>query len=73
MLNDLAEVIESEDVDARILLVTGPGLSAVQHDVVAFSNRTDELDMLAEVVAGHTVEVVNEPLFAVGDMGLCWM
>ncbi len=67
MFDDLAARIEAEDVDARVLLF-GPELVAVQDDVVAFGKGALEFDALAGILGGHALEVVDERLFAVGDV-----
>jgi hypothetical protein len=46
VFDDLSVLVEAEDVDARIILV-GPGLVAVQDDVVAFREGAFAGDVLA--------------------------
>ncbi|CAM5250732.1 NAD(P)-binding domain-containing protein OS=Streptomyces tendae OX=1932 GN=GUR47_18335 PE=4 SV=1 [Streptomyces tendae] len=67
VFNDLAVGVEAEDVDARVLLV-GPGLVAVQDDVVAVGEGTPVFDALARILGGHALEVVDERLLAVADV-----
>ena len=68
MLDDLAVVVEPEDVDAGVLVVAGPGLVAVQDDEVALGDHPLELDSLARVLRRHPLEVVDERLLAVADL-----
>ena len=68
MLHHLAVVVEVEDVDAGVLLVTGPGLEAVQDDAVALGESPLELDPLAGIADCHPLEVVLEGLLAVPDV-----
>ena len=51
MFDDLPPCVEPEDVDARIVLVTGPALVAMKDDVVPLGQGPDELDMFAGVSA----------------------
>ena len=73
MLDDLAVVVDAEDVDASPVGVAGPLLITVQHDELPFRDRALELDALAGIVARGIFEIIDETLLAVGDSGLCWM
>ena len=73
MLDDLAVVVETEDVHSGVVVVSGPGLAAVQDYMVGVSERTDDFHMLAGIVGSHALEVVDERLLAVATSGLCWM
>jgi hypothetical protein len=68
VLNELAVLVEPEDVDPGVVMVTRPDLVAVQHDVVALGQGALDLDALAGVLRGHSLEVVNEGLLAVANM-----
>ena len=70
VFDDLAVAVEAEDVDARVVVIAGPVLKAVQHDVVAFCDGPLELDPLARILGGHALEVVDERLLAVTDAGV---
>jgi hypothetical protein len=48
----------------------GPGLVAVQHDVVSLGDHAFELHVLARELGGHADEVIDEGLFAVADVGI---
>src|SRR3954451_11277371 len=50
VLDDLAVGVEAEDVDAGVVVVAGPGLMAVQDDMVTLGNRANEPHPLARVV-----------------------
>ena len=68
LLDDLAEVVKSEDVDPGIVLVAGPVLEAVEDNEVVLGDSPLELDPLAGVLHGHPLEVVDERLRAIGNM-----
>ena len=44
VLDDFPVLVEPEDVHARVVVVTGPVLEAVQDDEVALRNGAFELD-----------------------------
>lgn len=68
MLYHLAVGIHAEDVDAGPVWLTGPDLVAVQHHIVALSDRPHELYLLAGVLACHPLKVRDEPVLAVGHV-----
>jgi hypothetical protein len=68
VLDDLAVLIEAEDVDAGVFVVTGPDLVAMQNHIVVFGYHPLELDALAGIFVSHPDEVVDERLFAVGNL-----
>jgi hypothetical protein len=68
VLDDLAVAVEAEDVDARVILVAGPVLVAVEDRKVALGYSALELDPLCGVLGGHALEVVDEGLLAVRDV-----
>lgn len=47
MLDDLAGVIETEDIDPGVVLIVWPVLVTVQHHQIAFGNGPLEIDPLA--------------------------
>lgn len=69
VFDDPAFLVKAEDVDTRVILVR-PHLMAVQYDEFAVCEYSLELDALARVVSCHLVEVVNESLLAVADVGV---
>ena len=68
----LPVVVEAEDVDAGIAVITRPRLAEVQHDVAILGDGALEVDALVRVLGCHALEVV-EGLFASPTWGLCWM
>src|SRR5262245_57377252 len=70
MLDDLALVVEPEDVDSGPfgVGVPGPELPAMQHHVIALRYGALELDLLAGILARHALEVGDERFLAVGDL-----
>jgi GNAT superfamily N-acetyltransferase len=55
VLDDLPVAVEPEDVDSRVVVVAGPGLVAVKHDVVVLGNRALHDDLLSgELLRGRT-------------------
>jgi hypothetical protein len=53
VFDDLARVVETEDVGPRLVVVGGPRLVTVQRDEVALSDAAFEIDALARVLRGH--------------------
>ena len=68
MLDDLAVVVEPEDVDAGIVVIARPVLEAVEHDEVTLGDGSLYLYPFARPLARHALEVVDEALLARGDM-----
>jgi hypothetical protein len=68
VLDHLPPAVEPEDVDACVHLVARPGLAAVEDDVVAVRERPHDLDVLARVLGGHPLEVLDERLLPVADV-----
>ena len=66
MLDDLAVLIETEDVDPSPVSITGPFLMAMQHDEVALGDDTLEVDALPGELPRHSLEVLDERVLAVG-------
>jgi hypothetical protein len=67
VFDDLALVIEPEDVDAGPVAVAGPLLIAVKHDEVIVGQHSAEFNAFAGVLAGHAFEVFDERILSVGD------
>src|SRR5262249_47817330 len=65
VLDDLSIAFQSEDVDARPSVITGPILPTMKNDVVSLGYDSFELDMFAGVIARHALEVVYERLLSV--------
>jgi hypothetical protein len=55
VFDDLAVVVEPEDVDTRIVVVARPVLVAVENHVVVLGDGAFHVDPLAGVFAGHTL------------------
>jgi hypothetical protein len=70
VLDDLAVLVESENIDARIVVIAGSVLKTMEHHEVAFSYRSLELDTLAGILPGHSLKVFDKRLLAVADMGI---
>ena len=70
MLDDLAVLIEAENIDARPVLITvrGPFLVAMENDTVSFRDGTLEVHAFAWVFRSHALEVFDEGLFSVRDV-----
>ncbi len=64
MLNDLAFVIQTKDIDARIFQVLGPDLVAVQDDVLSIGDRAVRLQRDPAVLQHR-----NEPA---DGISACW-
>src|SRR5688500_16854765 len=65
VLDDLAVLIESENIDPRPVAVAWPVLEAVKDNVVALGNHPAELHPLAGVLSCHALEIRDERGFAV--------
>lgn len=65
VLDYLAVVIESEDIDASPVCVAGPMLIAVQDHMVALGDNPAELDVLPRILTCHTLKVGDEGFLAV--------
>src|ERR1700730_17110065 len=70
MLDDLAVVSEPKDVDPGRIAITRPVLPAMQHDKISVGDDVPELDALAGIIASRLLEIVDEPLLAVGHAGI---
>jgi hypothetical protein len=68
MLDDLADVVEPEDINSSPIAVAWPLLMAMQDNVVILGNRPLEVDAFSRVFLGHPRKVLDERLFAVGDV-----
>jgi len=66
-------LVQPEDVDAGVVGVAGPALVTVPDDVVALGDSSLELDVLAGILGGHPLEVLDERLLAVADVRVCWV
>jgi hypothetical protein len=70
MLDYLAFIINTEDVDARPVVVARPLLVAMQDYIIAFSEDALKLDALARIFFRHPLEIFDESLLPVGH---CWV
>jgi len=70
MLDHLARIIKPKNIHPRIVVVARPMLKAMQHDKVALGNGPLDLDPFARPFARHALEIGDEPVLAVGDMGI---
>ena len=66
VLDNLAVLVEAEDVDPSPVVVARPVLEAVQDHVGILGDHAPDLDSLTGVLLGHTGEVFNEALLAIG-------
>ncbi len=60
MFDDLPILVEPENVDPRIILITGPLLKTVQNYVVSLGDHTFEVNAFAGVLGSHPLEVGDE-------------
>src|SRR5688500_3016061 len=65
MLDDLAVVIQSEDVDASPIAVAWPLLVAMQYDVIPFGNHALEVDAFAGIFLRHPRKVCDKRVLAI--------
>jgi hypothetical protein len=70
MLDDLALLIQAEDVDSDPIIVAGPFLAGVQHHVVAFGDGALEEHLLAGVILAQAGEVIDKALLAIPYGGI---
>lgn len=68
MFDNLAICIETEDVDARPMLVARPFLFTMKDDVVTFGDDALEVHLLARVFLRHPLKVCDERLLAIGHV-----
>jgi hypothetical protein len=69
MLDDIALIIEAENVDTCPRMVAGPFLPAEQNNVIALCNHALELDVFTGVAAGGSLKIGDEPFLTVADEG----
>jgi hypothetical protein len=70
VFDDSAAVVEAEDVDPGPIMIAGPVLQAMQHDVIALGDDSFELNTLSGIVLPHPREVFDESVLAVRDGGV---
>ena len=70
MLNDLAILIEAEDIDPGPIVVAGPLLVTVQHNVISLCNDSFELHAFPRVLQRHAGKVLDERFLAVRYCGV---
>lgn len=70
MLDDLAVLVEAEDVDACpvLVLVSGPHLVTMENDAVALCDRAFEVHAFARLRLGHALEIVDKGLLPICDV-----
>ena len=68
MFDHFSVIIESENINSRIIVVTWPMLMAVQYDKVALGNSSDNFHMFARILPCHTFEILNEGLNSIADI-----
>jgi hypothetical protein len=73
VFDDLAVVIESEEVHGDVLVACRSDLMRMKGDQIAFRNRSHDFDALVGVVSGHLSEVPDEAFVPLPTAGLCWM
>ena len=67
MPDDLAVVVQAEDVHSSPIGAAWPPLITVQDRMISFGNHALKLDVLAGVLTRHAFKVFNEGLFSVSD------
>jgi hypothetical protein len=70
VFNDSAFVVEPEDVHSGIVEIARPSLAAVQHHMVPVCEGPDNVDVLTGIVGGHPLEILNECLLSITDVGI---
>ena len=65
VLDDLAVVVQPENVDTRPGMVAWPVLPAVQDDKVAFGDSADEIDALVGELTSCVLKVIDKGLLAI--------
>jgi hypothetical protein len=68
MLDDLAVLVEPEDINTSVRGVTRPSLMTMEHDEVILCNRPLKLGPLAGIFSSHAIEVVDERLLPISHM-----
>ena len=70
MLDNLAIVVKPENINASIIIAARPFLVAMKYHQIAFSNCPFERGFLARIIRRHSLEIFDESLFAIGNMGI---
>ena len=70
MFDNLALVVEPENVNSGPITIIRPMLIATENDVIALRDDTFELHTLAWILAGHRFKLLNEGLLAVANRGI---
>jgi hypothetical protein len=73
VLHDLAVAIQTENVNARPIAVTGPVPVAMQNNVIVLRDSAPKLDTLTGIFACHPLEVFDKRSLPSATVGLCWM
>ena len=68
MLHNLSAVIKSENVDASVIVATGPSLVAMKDDEITLRKCALEVRFFAGVVARQPFEIFNKCFFAASNM-----
>jgi len=68
MFDDFATLIEPEDVDSGIIMVSRPVLEAVQHHEIALRNGALELDAFAGIFARPALDAADKGPLPVANM-----
>ena len=68
MFDNLPVLVEPENVDPGVILITGPLLKTVQHNVVSLGDHPFEVNAFAGVLGSHSLEVGNEGFLAIAPM-----
>jgi hypothetical protein len=67
VLYDFPVLIQPEDIDTGVALVSGPFLKAMQNYESALCNRTLKMDSLARILIGHLLKVPDERFLPITD------
>lgn len=65
MFNNCAVLIQAKDVNPGPVVIAGPLLETMQHDVVVLGNDALEVNTFSGVLLCHPGEVLDERLFAI--------
>jgi len=68
VFDDLSPVVEPEDVDPRIIVISRPVLEAVKNDILTLGDHPLDLDPLAGPLARHPLEITDKTVLARRDV-----
>jgi hypothetical protein len=68
MLDNLAILIESKNVDSCVVFVSRPLLVTMENNVIIFCYRSFEVGLLARIFRAHPFKILDKRFLAVRDM-----